>query len=82
MQRRMKTISVFGKAEDAHLCRMHLATAGIEAFVQDENMAQLEQPRSDSVGGVGVLVSDEDFAAATEFLAADKGVPPESNPSL
>jgi len=73
----MKTISVFGKAEDAHLCRMRLGSAGIEAFVQNENMVQLEQPLSASIGGASLQVADEDFEAATEFLAADKGVPPE-----
>jgi hypothetical protein len=70
----MKTISVFGKAEEAHLCRMRLGSTGIEAFVQDENMAQLEQPRSPVLGGVRLEVADEDFDAATEFLAADQGV--------
>lgn len=70
----MKTIARFGKAEDAHLCRMRLGSVGIEAFVQDENMAQLEQPLSDAVGGVSVEVNDEDYATAMEFLAADEGV--------
>lgn len=70
----MKTIARFGKAEDARLCRMHLGAVGIEAFVQDENMAQLAQPLSNAIGGVSVDVNDEDFDAATEFLAADKGV--------
>jgi len=73
----MKTIARFGKAEDAHLCRMHLGAAGISAFVQDENMAQFEQPWSEGAGGVAVEVNDEDFATATELLASDKGVPPD-----
>ena len=70
----MKAIARFGKSEDAHLCRMRLGSVGIEAFVQDENMAQLEQPLSDAVGGVSVDVRDEDFDSAAEFLASDKGV--------
>ena len=73
----MKTIARFGKSEDAHLCRMHLGAAGIEAIVLDENIVQLEQPWSERAGGVAVEVNDEDFAAATELLAADKGVPPD-----
>lgn len=77
----MKTVARFGKSEDAHLCRMHLGSAGIEAIVQDENMAQLEQPRSNAAGGVSVEVNDEDFDAAMEVLATDKGVPPESDAS-
>ena len=70
----MKTIARLGKVEDAHLCRMRLEAVGIEAFVQDENMAQLEQPLSDRVGGVSVQVNDEDYDTAMEFLAADKGI--------
>ena len=72
----MKTVATFGKAEEAHLCRMHLGSGGIEAVVLDENMAQLEQPVFSGVGGVRVQVEDADFDAATEFLATDKGVPP------
>ena len=70
----MKTIATFSKPEDAHLCRMHLGSGGFEAFVQDENMAQIEQPWSEAAGGVRVQVEDEDFDAATQFLADDKGV--------
>ncbi len=81
MYKLMKTIARFGKSEDAHLCRMHLGAAGIEAFVQDENMAQFEQPWSKTAGGVSVEVNDEDFAAATELLATDAGAPPEADPS-
>jgi hypothetical protein len=73
----MKTLATFSKVEEAHLVRMHLESAGIEAFVQDQNTAQLEQPWSDDVGGVRVQVADEDFDTATQFLAADKGVPTE-----
>lgn len=81
MQMTMKTIARFGKSEDAHLCRMHLGSLGIEAYVQDENMAQLEQPLSNAVGGVRVEVNDEDYDAATHLLATDKGVPPEVDAS-
>lgn len=72
----MKTIGTFSKVEDAHLVRMHLESAGIEAFVQDQNTLQLEQPWSEGAGGVRVEVADEDFDSAREFLAADRGVPP------
>lgn len=37
----MKTIATFSKAEDARLVRMHLGSAGIEAFVQDESISLL-----------------------------------------
>lgn len=59
---------------------MRLGSVGIEAFVQDENMAQLEQPLSNAAGGVSVQVNDEDFDTATEFLSTDKGVASEPDP--
>lgn len=77
----MKTIATFGKTEDADLLRMHLGSAGIEAIILDQNTAQLEQPWSEGAGGVRVQVADEDFATATEFLAADKGVSPDASAS-
>jgi len=59
---------------------MHLESAGIEAFILDENMAQIEQPWTQATGGVRVQVAEEDFVSAKEFLAADQGVPPDEAP--
>ena len=70
----MQTIATFSKAEEAHLLRMRLESVGIEAVVLDENMAQLEQPVSDALGGVQVQVAEEDESAARELIATDQGV--------
>jgi hypothetical protein len=70
----MQTIATFSKAEEAHLLRMRLASVGIEAVLLDENMAQLEQPLSDGIGGVRLQVAEEDVTAARELLAEDHGV--------
>lgn len=70
----MQTIATFPKAEQAHLMRMRLESVGIEAILLDENMAQLEQPISDGMGGVRLQVAEEDVAAARELLTEDHGV--------
>ena len=71
----METIATFSKPEDAHLLRMRLEAAGIEACLQDENVVQLGY-FSNMMGGVQVQVSEDDVAAAQEFLAGDHGVEP------
>lgn len=70
----MQTIATFSKPEQAHLLRMRLESVGIGAVLLDENMAQLEQPRSDAMGGVRLQVAEEDATAARELLAQDQGV--------
>jgi hypothetical protein len=72
----VQTIATFSKPEDAHLLRMRLNAGGIEAFVQDENMVQMDWLLSNAVGGVRVQVADEDADAARDYLANDKGVDP------
>jgi hypothetical protein len=72
----VQTIATFSKPEDAHLLRMRLNAGGIEAFVQDENMVQMDWLLSNAVGGVRVQVADEDAKAARDYLANDKGVDP------
>ena len=67
----MKTIATFSKPEEAHLFRTRLEAAGIQAFVQDENMIQMDWLYSNAIGGVRVQVADEDIETAQEFLGAD-----------
>ena len=72
----VQTIATFSKPEDAHLLRMRLDAGGIEAFVQDENMIQMDWLLSNAVGGVRVQVADEVANGARVYLANDKGVDP------
>ena len=67
----MTTIASFTKPEDAHLLRMRLESAGVEAFIQDEHVNFTYTGAS---GGVRVQVADEDVPAVREFLAADAGI--------
>jgi len=76
----MKTIATFSKPEEAHLVRMRLESAGIAAFVQNENMMiKMDNFYSNATGGVWLEVADEDEDAAKEFLTADKGLPDQPN---
>jgi len=54
---------------------MRLESAGIEAFVQDENMVQMDMLYSNAIGGVRVQIADGDIPEARDFLAADAGIP-------
>jgi len=65
------TIATFTKPEDAHLLRMRLEASGVQAFVQDENLIQLDALYSNAIGGVRVQVADDDVSAVREFLAED-----------
>jgi hypothetical protein len=69
----VETIATFSKPDDAHLLRMRLGAAGIEAFLQDENLVQLDWLLSNAVGGVRVQVADDDLPAALALLAEDNG---------
>jgi Putative prokaryotic signal transducing protein len=67
----MKTIATFSKPEEAHLFRTRLEAAGIPAYVQDENLIQLDWLYSNAIGGVRVQIADKDLDAVREFLASD-----------
>ena len=67
----MTTVATFNLPEEAHLLRMRLESAGIEAFVQDE---YVYQTFVSAIGGVRVQVADVDVPTVREFLAEDAGI--------
>ena len=71
----MTTIATFTKPEEAHLVKMRLEAAGIEAVILDENVIQIDMLFSNAMGGVRLQVADEAVADAREFLAADVAAP-------
>jgi len=75
----MTTIATFTKPEEAHLLRMRLEALGIEAFIQDENLIQIDLLLSNAIGGVRVQVADEDEQAVRELLKEDTGIPAEAD---
>ena len=40
----MLTVATFSKPEEAHMLRLRLEAGGVPAFIQDENMVQMEGP--------------------------------------
>lgn len=68
-----ETVATFGDAVQAHLCRMALQQAGVDAWLSTENLAGVHPPLGLAIG-VGVLVRPEEAAAARDLLrAADRG---------
>jgi Putative prokaryotic signal transducing protein len=53
---------------DALLAKGSLETAGIESFLADENMVRLDWFISNALGGVKIMVRDEDVADAIAVL--------------
>jgi hypothetical protein len=61
----MQTVATFTTPEDAHLFRTFLESNGIEGFLLDEHFAQLFWHYSNAIGGVRLVVEDEDLESAS-----------------
>ncbi|MCY7311876.1 MAG: DUF2007 domain-containing protein [Bacteroidota bacterium] len=57
-------LSIFNETMEARLAQDKLATAGIESFLQDENVMGLNP-----LGGIELKVFSNDLAKAKELLA-------------
>jgi len=64
----MITIATFSKVEEAHLLRMRLEDTGIPAYLPNENTIQVDWGLTNVLGGVEVVVVDEDADAAKIVL--------------
>lgn len=60
----MQTVATFTTPEDAHLFRTFLESNGIEGFLLDEHFVQLFWHYSNAIGGVRLVVDDEDLEGA------------------
>ena len=67
----MKTVERFVMPEDAHLLRMRLENAGIAAEVVDDLTAQVMPYMSATMGGVRVMVPDDQYEEALQYLRDD-----------
>jgi hypothetical protein len=77
MAGKLVTLATFGSSTDAHLARMRVEAAGIECFLDNENIVDANWLWSSAVGGVRLKVPEEDAAAALEALKTEvKGPPP------
>ncbi len=69
MARELKTVAKYGTPEEAHLLRNRLEEAGIRVFLEGESMAAWAWHFANALGGVKVLVSEEQYPAAMAVLA-------------
>ena len=65
----MITIASFSKPEEAHMLRLRLGAGGVRAFIQDENLVQIDWLYSNAIGGVRVQILEQDIERAREILA-------------
>jgi hypothetical protein len=65
----MTTVAQFSRLQDALALRMALESAGIAAFIPDENMASLAPPYLFVGSGVRLQVPEEDLASAQAIIA-------------
>ena len=65
----MITLAQFSRLQDALVLRMALESAGIAAFIPDENMASLAPPYLFVGTGIRLQVTEEDLAAAQAIMA-------------
>ena len=56
----MITVGTFSKPVEAHLLRMRLEAGGVIAYIQNENMVQMDWAYSNAIGGVRVQIADAD----------------------
>ena len=66
----MKVVARFFVPTDAFMLKSCLESNGVDAMVADANLVQVNQFLTTAVGGVRVLVPDEQFAQAQEILRA------------
>lgn len=64
----MFTIATFSKPEEAHMLRLRLEAGGVPAYIQDENMVQMDWLYSNAIGGVRVQIGEDDVDRAKEIL--------------
>ena len=65
----MITVAQFSRLQDALVLRMALESAGIAAFIPDENMASLAPPYLFVGTGIRLQVTEEDLDAAQAIMA-------------
>ena len=71
MSGNLKVVAQYGTPEEAHLLRNRLEAAGIRVFLENETTAAWAWHFANALGGVKLLVAEEDLPAAREILARD-----------
>jgi hypothetical protein len=73
VDRTLVTIRRYRDLSEAIVARSMLEAAGMEVFLQDENLVRLDWQVSNFIGGIRLQVPASDSAAATELL--DQPIP-------
>jgi hypothetical protein len=63
-----KTVITFTQPHEAHLAKGVLESEGIETIVHDDVTAQVNNFYSNAIGGVKVLISNDDFEEGIKIL--------------
>jgi hypothetical protein len=63
----METVARFYKGEEAYLFRSFLESEGIAAYVFDEHVPQIQWFWTQLIGGIRVVVDEEDAGRAVEL---------------
>jgi len=66
-------IARYGGVPEALLAKSMLDSAGIESFLGDENLVRLDWFYSNLVGGIKLMVREEDAETARKVLEQDPG---------
>jgi len=64
----VKTLFTFNRLDEAFLARSHLEGAGVKAFIPDEISATNSGSNLWGLGGVRLMVEDEDLNRARKIL--------------
>ena len=67
----MVVVARFSFPYEAHIAKANLASAGIESFIADEHTVNAQWLYSDALGGVRLMVAEEDANQASEILGED-----------
>ncbi|GAL10927.1 hypothetical protein JCM19233_1912 [Vibrio astriarenae] len=67
----MIVVARFSFPHEAHIAKANLESAGIESFIADEHTVNTQWLYSNAIGGVRLMVSEEDLEEATEILTSD-----------
>ena len=68
MSGKLITIATFSQAIEAHVSKTKLESEGIECFIADENIVNMNWFYSNAVGGVKLQVKEADVKRAIEIL--------------
>ncbi|WP_435249669.1 DUF2007 domain-containing protein [Vibrio sp. nBUS_14] len=67
----MIVVARFSFPHEAHIAKANLESAGIESFIADEHTVNTQWLYSNAIGGVRLMVLEENLEEATEILTSD-----------